>query len=120
MDLSQVKRNVAKGAVAAGTRVILAIPLYLILTPYVLNKLGTEVFGLWSFNTIIISFITLTNFGFKNSLVHHAAKEYEDEDKVNTYFNITFILFFLLVVVAVACVYLLGGFIADKKTLISD
>ncbi|MEZ5500736.1 MAG: hypothetical protein R3E77_15085 [Steroidobacteraceae bacterium] len=58
-------------------RLALAVPVYLLLTPFVLDRLGKEQFGVWSFATVIGSLINLSDLGFKNSLVFHIARTTE-------------------------------------------
>jgi O-antigen/teichoic acid export membrane protein len=96
MDSSVLKEKLLKGSLAGVLRVGLAIPLYLFLTPYALSRLGTAVFGIWSFSTIIISLVNLTDFGFKNGLVRYVAMNHDREEEVGRYFSATFWMYCLL------------------------
>ncbi len=106
MDLPTIKEKIFAGSVVGFLRIGLAIPVYLILTPIILNTLGAERFGLWSFSTIIISMLNLADFGFKNSLVYHVARQHEDKEAVSQHFA-TAILLYLSVSSLIALVMLL-------------
>lgn len=90
MEMTVLKRKMFWGSVTGLLRVGLAIPIYMILTPFVLKTLGLELFGIWSLNTIIISFLNLTDFGFKTSLVYFVAKENRNPIEINKQFNAVF------------------------------
>lgn len=107
MELTVLKRKLTLGSIAGFFRVGLAIPIYIILTPFVLKKLGPELFGVWSLSTIIISFLNLTDFGFKSSLVYYVAKENGKSSEINKHFN------------AVFWIFLVTTFFAFLLTLIS-
>lgn len=96
MNVQQIKNNIFKSSVIGIARVIIAIPLYLILTPFVLNRLGVEDFAIWSFSTIIISLISLGDFGFKNSLIYHIAQNINSKSKQNIYFNNALVIFIVI------------------------
>jgi O-antigen/teichoic acid export membrane protein len=86
MDLPTIRGKIFAGSVVGFLRIGLAVPVYLILTPIILNTLGEERFGLWSFSTILISMLNLADFGFKNSLVYHVARQHEDREAVSQHF----------------------------------
>lgn len=98
MDIKEIKDNIFQSSIIGTARVIIAIPLYLILTPFILNKLGMEDFAIWSFSTIIISLISLGDFGFKNSLIYYVAKNIESKNKQNIYFNNTLLIFIIIAI----------------------
>lgn len=87
MDIPTLWRKIFAGSVVGFLRIGLAVPVYLILTPIILNTLGEERFGLWSFSTIIISVLNLADFGLKNSLVYHVAQQREDREAVIQHFT---------------------------------
>jgi O-antigen/teichoic acid export membrane protein len=93
MELTVLKKKMAWGTVAGLFRVGLAIPIYIFLTPLILKRLGAELFGVWSLSTIIISFLNLTDFGFKSSLVYYVAKQNDKPEEVNKHFNAVFWIF---------------------------
>ncbi len=114
MNLLDLKRRFAAGSLTGLARVALAIPLYFILTPYVLHALGTERFGLWAFGTLVISVMTLTDFGFKNALVYYVARNLEDTARINRYFNVAFLLFVAMTMLVFAIAYAAGPLIVRE------
>ena len=108
MELNNLKRKLVQGSLAGVLRVGLAIPLYLVLTPFVLHSLGAEQFGLWAFGTLIVSVMTLTDFGFKNALVYYVACGLDDHARINRYFNVAMATFAALAIVMLCLTYLLG------------
>lgn len=111
MDSSVLKEKLLKGSLAGVLRVGLAIPLYLFLTPYALSRLGTAIFGIWSFSTIIISLVNLTDFGFKNGLVRYVAMNHDHEKEVSRYFSATFWMYCLLSTVFMILIVVFSDYI---------
>lgn len=86
------------GSVVGYLRIGLSIPVYLLLTPMILNALGEERFGLWSFNTAIVGVLNLTDFGLKNSLVYHVARHREDRQAIISHFSVAALSYFIFIV----------------------
>jgi len=114
MDATVLKNKLLKGSLAGMLRVILAVPLYLILTPYALSRLGTVIFGIWSFNTVIISLVNLTDFGFKNSLVRQVAANIDNEDEIRRYFSATFWIYLVLAMILLTGIFLFADDLVAK------
>ncbi len=93
MERAVLVDKLLKGSLVGILRVGLAVPLYLVLTPFMLSKLGVDMFGLWSFSTIMIGFVSLTDFGFKNSLVRYIAGNLDRHDGINRHFSAAFWLY---------------------------
>jgi len=106
MDTSVIKEKLLKGSLAGMLRVVLAIPFYLVLTPYALSQLGTTMFGIWSFNTVIISLVNLTDFGFKNSLVRQVAVNVDNKTEIRRYFSATFWIYLVLAGLLLGMIFL--------------
>ena len=96
MDIPTIRNKIFAGSVVGFLRVGLAVPIYLILTPIILNTLGLERFGLWSFSTIIMSVLNLADFGLKNSLVYHVARQREDPEAVTRHFTSTALMYLVI------------------------
>ena len=114
MDLALVKHRLLQGSLVGLARTALAVPIYLVLTPFLLRALGPDLFGIWSFGTIIMSVLALTDFGFKNGLLYFAARERTQPEEVNRYFNAAFFAYIAFVVPAVIAVWLFSPDIAEK------
>lgn len=96
MDIPTIRKKIFAGSVIGFLRVGLAVPIYLILTPIILNTLGLERFGLWSFSTIVMSVLNLADFGLKNSLVYHVAQQREDPEAVTRHFTSTALMYLVI------------------------
>jgi len=93
MRVADVKRNLYRGSLAAVLRVLLAVPVYVVLTPFTLKYLGHDRFAIWSFNSTIIGLINLTDLGFKNSLLFHCAQNLQDREKIQRLFGAALLLY---------------------------
>jgi O-antigen/teichoic acid export membrane protein len=93
MDSATVRQKLKRGAVSGGLRAVLAIPVYLVLTPLVARTLGPEQLGVWSFGSMLVNIFSFTDFGLAGSLTFHVARETKDEERVNAYFNAVFWLY---------------------------
>lgn len=114
MELELLKRKLAQGSLAGLVRVGLAVPLYLILTPFVLKTLGPELFGLWSFSTLVVSVMTLTDFGFKNALVYYVARELGQPESTTCRFNVALAIYCAMTLTVGAVVWIFGqAIVAD-------
>lgn len=115
MQVEQLKSSVFSTSIVSGARVLLALPIYLILTPWTFNALGAELFGIWSFSTIILGLMSLTDFGFKNGLVYFVAKHRSsDSEELIHHFSNTFFSFVLLSLLIV-----LGTFVFAETAALS-
>lgn len=114
MDSAVLKDKLMKGSFAGMLRVGVAIPLYFVLTPYALSRLGTVMFGIWSFSTIMISLVNLTDFGFKNSLIRYVAMNLDRKEEIGRYFSAAFWMYSLLSVVFMTFIVLFSGEIVSR------
>lgn len=80
--------------------ILLNIIIPIILTPYLLEKLGTELYGLWILLSTIIVYFQLSNFGINTSYLKEISKK-PNQKILNEYTNTT--LFFLLF-----CAFIVG------------
>ncbi len=106
MDRAALRTKLLKGSMAAALRVGLAVPLYLVLTPYALSRLGPAMFGVWSFGAVVTGIVTLTDFGFKNSLVRHVAVNIDRKEEIARHFNAAVRMYGALAVACVAVIAL--------------
>ena len=109
MHLRALQQKLLYGSLTGLTRIALAVPLYFVLTPLVLHTLGPEQFGIWSFSTIIISLMNLTDFGLKNSLIYHVAKHADQPSEVRRYFSTTMWMYIALSSLALLATTLWGA-----------
>ncbi len=104
MDIAKVKNDLYKGSLAAVLRIILAVPIYIVLTPFILEYLKQDQFAIWSFNSTIIGLINLTDLGFKSSLLFHCAQTPGDQTRIKLLFGTALTIYIgLWIVVVVTC-----------------
>jgi O-antigen/teichoic acid export membrane protein len=61
----------------------------LILTPYILHKLGIQVFAVWSLVFVVANYLGVMDFGIKTSFAKYIAEHYtkKDQDSINAVIN---------------------------------
>ena len=96
MNLRTLQHKILHGSLTGFVRIALAVPVYFILTPLIWRTLGPDLFGIWSFNAIIVSLMNLTDFGLKNSLIYHVAKHVDHPLEVRRYFSATMWIYLVL------------------------
>jgi O-antigen/teichoic acid export membrane protein len=80
----------------------------LFLTPYIINKIGNELFGIWAIISVITGFFSLVDFGISSSFIKYIAEFFTKRDykKVNEIVNTGIVLYFIisiLVLLTSAC-----------------
>lgn len=120
MELAVLKARLLDGSVAGTARVALAIPIYLILTPFLLHTLGPELFGIWSLGTVATGIMGMTDVGLKNSLVFHVARAQERPEEIGRYFNVAFWAYAAFALAAFALVSVLGEAIVRDLLHVPD
>jgi O-antigen/teichoic acid export membrane protein len=113
-DLNSVSGTIIETTKIGFVRAFLAIPIYLLLTPFVINQIGKEMYGLWALSSIIHTFILLSDFGFKNGLVHFTAKNLKHPERIREYFNATFYFFLAGSLLCVVVIILYKDFIVAE------
>jgi O-antigen/teichoic acid export membrane protein len=91
-----------------------AIPIYFLLTPFVVRVLGKDYYGLWSLSGVISTLLTLSDFGFQNSLVHFTAMSLNDSTKLGKLFNTIYFLFLGLSILFLVCILIFSGVLIDS------
>jgi O-antigen/teichoic acid export membrane protein len=73
----------------------------LILTPFIINNLGTEEYGIYIILGTMIGFLGIMELGLGKATIYYVAKYYKqnDGDGVNRVFSATFWMFFILGIV---------------------
>jgi len=94
---SDTGSRIAKNSIYNVIRMLLTVPVILLLTPYTINYLGKQEFGIWALVGVISSYAQLSNFGITESLVKFMA-EYQarkDLDRINGLINTAFVVYLL-------------------------
>lgn len=100
MNLSQYKAN----AIINILGWLLPTIIFLLLTPFMLNKLGAEGFGVVAIIQVVTGYMTMLNFGFSEAIIKSVAEHHNrDNDHVMRILLVGMILFL--------CVGIVGGFV---------
>ncbi len=92
MSKTTLSQKIIKNTIFGGTGRLWAILISLLLTPYIVSKLGIGRFGIWAIVSILIGYFGLVDFGVGTSYVkyiaeYHTKKDYQTINKiVNTGF----------------------------------
>lgn len=114
-----IDKSVRNATLIGYIRTFSAIPIYFLLTPFVLKTLGNNYYGLWSLNAVILTCYALGDFGFQTSLVHFTAKNLDDKTKLATLFNTIFVSFFILAFSSFFLISIFKGFLINSILRIS-
>ncbi|MFH0924379.1 MAG: oligosaccharide flippase family protein [bacterium] len=87
----------------------------IILTPYIIGKIGTYRYGIWALVGVITGYTGFLDFGVSVSFVkyiseYHTKKEYEE---LNAVVNTGFLFYLVLAIITISASYFCKGFIAN-------
>jgi O-antigen/teichoic acid export membrane protein len=94
-------------------RVIIVTPVFFILVPYIISKIGTEGYGLWALTGVIGSYQAFVNFGLTESMVRFVARAEVQKEygAIGEYVSTAMLLFLSLSVVIVTIIIVFKHFI---------
>jgi len=69
-----LSRTVIRNSAFSGARFVLTACSLLLITPYILHKLGPAEFGIWALSSVLISYTNLTSFGIGRALERSVAE----------------------------------------------
>lgn len=95
---SEVGSIIAKNSVFNIIRTFITVPLTLVVTPYIIRKLGAEEFGIWALVGVISSYAQLSDFGMTESLIKFVAeyKAKDDRKRLNQVINTALVMYVLI------------------------
>ena len=86
-------------------QVVIVIPIFFILVPYTISKIGTEGYGIWALVGIIGSYQSFVDFGLTTGLIRFVAKAeaVKDYDGISEYLSTSAMiyLFFSLIIILI-------------------
>ena len=84
--------------------------LFFILTPYIINHIGVERFGVWTIVGVLTGYLGLFDLGISTSFVKYIAEYYthRDFEKINHVVNTGFLFYlvFSFVVIALSMIFI--------------
>ena len=92
-----------------------SLPVYFLLLPYVLAKIGKEGYGLWALTGVIASYQIFVDFGLTATLIRFVAKEgiNRNHKSVNEYLATSLVIFFVLWLIAYVILVIFSRPIAE-------
>jgi O-antigen/teichoic acid export membrane protein len=86
----------------------------LLLTPYILHKLGTQVFAVWSLVFVVASYLGVLDFGIRNSFAKYIAEYHtkNDQNSMNAVINCGMMFYSAFSLFIIVLAVLLRGAIA--------
>jgi len=110
---SEAGSRIAKNSIFNVTRTLLTIPITLFITPFIINHVGKEEFGIWALVGVISSYAQLSDFGITDSLIKFMAeyKAKDDARQLNRLINTAFTVYIVISVLLCAVMILALPFI---------
>lgn len=105
--------KVLRNSVFSIARVVLVTPIFFILIPYIISRIGTERYGVWALTGIIASYQSFVNMGLTAALIRYVAIANVKQDKraLSEYLGTSFWVYFILSVIIGSLVFLFQDFI---------
>jgi O-antigen/teichoic acid export membrane protein len=111
-----IKANLAKNFQSGGMLAIISFLLLLISYPVYLSYLGSELYGIWAFFSIIISLSQVGELGINESLIKYIASSYNENNKKEvTQYATSYLVIFCVLVITISL--LIGVF---RNTIIES
>lgn len=105
--------RVFRNSVFSIVRVVLVTPIFFILIPYTINKIGTEGYGVWALTGIIASYQSFVNMGLTSALIRYVAIANVNQDKsaLSEYLGTSFWIYFFISFIMGSLVFAFQDFI---------
>ncbi|MBI4834624.1 MAG: oligosaccharide flippase family protein [Planctomycetes bacterium] len=81
------------------------------LTPYIINRIGVERFGVWAIVGVLTGYFGLLDFGIRSSFIKYISEYYarKEDDKINQVVNTGFVFYLIFGIVITGAAFLLIG-----------
>jgi O-antigen/teichoic acid export membrane protein len=111
----EISIRIAKNSLYNLIRIVVAIPLTLIITPYIIVHLGKEEFGIWALVGVISSYAQLSDFGVTESLIKFMAEDHahQDAERLNHLVNTALVVYLLLSLLCIIVALVILPFIVN-------
>lgn len=98
---SEVGSRIAKNSTFNVLRTLIAVPILLLITPYIVRHLGKEEFGVWALVNVVSSYAQLSDFGITESLIKFVAefKAKGETLRLNQLLNTALTAYFFLAII---------------------
>ena len=108
--------KIFKNSVFSIIRVVVVTPIFFIIVPYTISKIGTEGYGIWALVGVINIYQPFIGFGLGTSLIRFVAKAKASKDynAISEYLATSFVIYLFLSSIIVLLIILFSDFIAIK------
>jgi len=105
--------KIFKNSVFNIIQVVVVTPIFFILVPYTISKIGTEGYGIWALVGIISSYQSFVNFGLTTALIRFVAKAeaVKDYDAISEYLATSMIIYLALSSIIVLLIIIFRKFV---------
>lgn len=79
---ADIAPRLARNSLYYGIKSVVALASMLLVTPYMLRVVGTELFGVWALAAVVITYAQLSDFGIGESVIKYAADYHARRDTV--------------------------------------
>jgi len=99
---SGISVRIVRNSIANLLRGVISLPIGLLITPFIIAKIGTIAFGTWALANAFVSYANLLDLGISSALVRFVAqyKVKGDDDQINILLNTAFGIYAIMGVVA--------------------
>lgn len=117
---SDLAPRLARNSLYYAIKSVVALASLLLVTPYMLRVLGTELFGVWVLAAVVISYAQLSDFGIGESVVKYAAEYHARRDTLalNRLVNTVVVAYLLLALLLGGLLLMILPFVARHILLI--
>lgn len=114
--------QIAKNIVSNSLNFFIATIIPILLTPFLIHKLGNSHYGLWILINSVIGYYGLLDIGISSSITRYVSKYLADGDEsnLNSFINTVLSIFLLMGVVCIIASVILSFFLADLFNLSED
>jgi len=114
--ISEAGSRIAKNSIYSMAKTVLAVPVTLLITPYIVIHLGKLEFGIWALVGVISSYAQLSDFGITESLIKYMAefKAQGNNQRLNQLLNTAMVLYVAIGVVFCGFFIAVLPFIVDQ------
>lgn len=105
--------KIVKNSIFNIIRVIVVTPIFFILVPYTISKIGTEGYGIWALIGVIGTYQSFVNFGLTTALIRFVAKAeaVKDYDAISEYLATSMVIYLLLSSIIVSLIIIFRKFV---------
>jgi hypothetical protein len=117
--MESVGKKIIKNTIFNSVGRIWQILVLVLLTPYILHKLGVEVFAVWSLVYVVANYMGLLDFGIRTSFAKYIAEYHakKDQESINAVINCGLIFYLGLSVLIIGLTFILRSYIISLLSI---